>query len=109
MGYGGGLGSTFAGAFNNFLAVGSTGYSIYAGEEQARASRQGRRMQERAQGEAKDVTVRQARIGEEAENKARANRPNLDVLLGDELTNKPGPAGIDANRLLLGRPGLLGL
>lgn len=90
-------------------AVAALGYGVYAGERQHAAGRENRRMQERAQEDAEDAALREARIGEEEEKRARQKSPDLNVLLQDQLQQKPGPNGIDANRLLLGRPGLLGL
>lgn len=66
------------------------------------------RLQEKTQREAEVAAIREARIGEEEENRARQKRPDLNVLLADQLMPKPGATGIDADRLLLGRPGLLG-
>jgi hypothetical protein len=84
-------------------------YGAYSGERQAGAQRQGRRDQERAQGQAEAAVVSEGRRAEEEENRARQRSPDLSVLLQDQ-TRQPraGSDGIDTNRLLLGRPGLMG-
>lgn len=90
-------------------AVAALGYSIFAGERQAGATRKGLRLQERTQYEAQNAAIREAKIGEEEEKRAKQKSPDLNVLLADQmLPKKPGQTGVDANRLLLGRPGSLG-
>lgn len=83
-------------------------YSGYSGERQASMARKGKRDQDEAQAKAENAAVSQARQAEEAENRARQKSPDLNVLLARELKPKPAQGSIDANRLLLGRPGLLG-
>lgn len=89
-------------------AVLGLGYSAFSGERQAAAARQGRRDQEQAQKQAETAAISQQRQADEAENRARQKTPDLNVLLSRELKPKPSPTSIDADRLLLGRPGLLG-
>ena len=90
------------------IALASLAYGVASGERQANVQRQGRRSQEQAQKQAETAVVREARTAEEADNRAKQKTPDLNVLLADELQPKPGKDSIDANRLLLGRPGLLG-
>lgn len=89
-------------------AIAALGYGVYSGERQAKAAKKGLKLQQRAQQEAHAAAVSQARAADEAEGRARQKTPDLNVLLGDQLTAKPGPTSVDADRLLLGRPGLLG-
>lgn len=84
-------------------------YGVVSGERQAGVQRQARRDQEKAQDDAMAATVREARTAEEEANRARQRSPDVDVLLGDQQRRAPGPNSIDADRLLLGRPGLLGV
>lgn len=90
------------------VAAAALGYGVYAGEEQAKATRLGRRQQERTQKQAEARAISEARRAEMAEAASRRKSPNLDVLLAGEPA-KPGPAGMNADKLLLGRPSLLGL
>lgn len=91
-------------------AIASLLYGGYAGERQASAQRDSRRDQEQAQAQAEDAAISEARVGQEEERRARsrAPAPDLEVLLGDQRP-RPNGASMDAGRLLLGRPGLLGL
>lgn len=88
-------------------AVASLAYGIYAGERQASEARKGVRRQQAAEQQAEAAAMAETRRAEQEENRARQQAPNIDVLLGDRPP-KPGPKGIDADRLLLGRPGQLG-
>lgn len=90
------------------LGAGALGYGIYQGEQQAKLQRQGLRQQRQAEKTAEVRAVSEARRGEMADAAARRKAPNLDVLLGGEPA-KPGPSGMNADKLLLGRPSLLGL
>jgi uncharacterized protein HemX len=85
----------------------SLGYGVYSGERAAGAQRQGRRDQQAAQATAEAAAVREAKVGEEEENRARQKTPDLTTLLRDE--QRPTRQLVDADRLLLGRPGALGL
>lgn len=89
-------------------AVLGLGYSIYSGQRQQAAAKKGLGLQQRAQKEAETASIREARLADEEQNRARQKSPDLNVLLGDQLMSKPGQTGIDVDRLLLGRPGLLG-
>ena len=82
--------------------------STYFGVKQEQAAKKGLRLQDQAQNQAEAAAASQARQAQEDENRARQRAPDLSVILGDQLTAKPGKNGIDADRLLLGRPGLLG-
>lgn len=90
------------------IAAAGLGYSAYAGERQQAAAKKGLRLQEEAQNEAQTAAIRDARVADEEENRARQKTPDLNVLLADQMTPRSGPTSIDADRLLLGRPGLLG-
>ena len=84
------------------------GYGVYAGEAQQSAARKGMRLQQTAQREAENSAIREAKIGEEQEKRAKAQSPDLNVLLADQLRPKVSRDSINADRLLLGRPGALG-
>jgi hypothetical protein len=90
-------------------AVLSLAYGVHSGERQAKSARRGLRLQEQAQNDAQSAAIREARIGEEEENRARQKGPDLNVLLADQLKPKRGPDTMDVDRLLLGRPALLGM
>lgn len=83
-------------------------YSGYAGERQATAARKGKHAQEKAQDAAEAASISQARQASEDEKRARQKTPDLNALLARELQPKPAQGSIDTNKLLLGRPGLLG-
>jgi hypothetical protein len=97
-----------SGLLYGLISLTSAAYGAYAGEKQHQTAKKGLRLQEKAQQEAKDSTVRAARIGEEEEAKARQKPPDLNVLLADQLNPKPSQQSINSDRLLLGRPGPLG-
>lgn len=99
--------STFAIAALGLSAL-NLGASVYAGEQQAKSQRKGLRQQNMAQQEAENRALRQDREGQIAENRANRRAPDLNVLLSQQLP-KPGATGIDSERLLLGRQGLLGI
>jgi len=46
--------------------------------------------------------MRQERLGEQEDARARSKSPDLDVLLGDQTKPKPGALGVNADQLLLG-------
>ena len=94
---------------SDIVSLGSLGYQVYAGEEGRRLQRSGLRDQRAAQDEAQAAAVSSARRAAEAANRARRKAPDLDVLLGNELKPRSGKRdSIDVDRLLLGRPGVLG-
>lgn len=96
-------------AFTTAAALAAAlGYQVYAGQKQAKLQKQGLAAQEREQTNAENRALRSDRQASIAENRAQQRAPDLGVLLGDQQAPKPGPTGIDADRLLLGRPGLLG-
>lgn len=98
------------------MAVGSAiiaglalGYGVYSGEEQSRVQKVGLRRQKDAQDKAERDASVQARQAEEGENRARQKSPDLGVLLADVAGGfRPSQGSVNADRLLLGRPGLLG-
>ncbi len=89
--------------------VAALGYAIYAGETQAAVARKGRREARDAAAKAEQAALADARRAEEDENKAAQRSPDLDVLLADQRKPQRGSGSIDADRLLLGRPGQLGI
>src|SRR5262245_549434 len=90
------------------VAVVGLGYAIYSGEQQRRAAKKGLQQQQAAQNQAQAAAISQARQAEEEEQRARRKSPNLAVLLGEQQKGAPGSKGVDSERLLLGKPGLLG-
>lgn len=91
------------------VAIASLAYGVYAGETQSAVARKGRREAKDAQRKAEDAALSDAKLAEQEENRARQKSPDLNVLLGDVLRPKPGKGSIDVDRLLLSRPGLLGV
>jgi len=92
------------------VALASLAYGIYAGETQSAVARKGRREAKDAQRKAEDAALSDAKLAEQEENRARQKTPDLNVLLGDQsLRPRPGKGSIDVDRLLLSRPGLLGV
>ncbi len=101
------------------LALASLAASAYQGEAQKRAAKKANVLQERAQRQAEADTIRQERQAEMERNKADAKRPDLETLLAAEqstmlggsagtmLTGQSG-AGVDPQKLKLGRSTLLG-
>ena len=96
------------------VAATGTGYSIYAGEQNAKA-------QESAQESAQKNAMRQAQAtaksNEEAVNRANMKRPNVNAILaatqnaaksGVGSTMLTGPTGVDQSALSLGKSTLLG-
>ena len=92
------------------VAATGTGYSIYAGEQNAKA-----------QGSAQRNAMRQAeataKSNEEAVNRANMKRPNVNAILaaaqnasksGVGSTMLTGPTGVDQSALSLGKSTLLG-
>lgn len=89
------------------LSAASTGYGVYAGEEQAQAGRRAKRDQDKAQTAAENAAASGARRAEEDERRARQRSPDLTGLLERER-KRPGPGGIQIDQLLLGTSGVLG-
>ncbi len=89
-------------------AVLSLAYGIDSGQKQQAAAKKGLRLQEQAQQDAQDAAIRDATLAEEETNRVRQKTPDLNVLLADQMKPKASQSAIDADRLLLGRPGLLG-
>ncbi|MEY5098085.1 MAG: hypothetical protein RJA36_804 [Pseudomonadota bacterium] len=89
-------------------AVASLAYGVYSGENQKKVAKKGLRLQDQAQQDAQDAAIRDATLAEEETNRARQKTPDLNVLLADQMKPKASQSAIDADRLLLGRPGLLG-
>lgn len=84
------------------------GYQVYAGEQQAKAQRKNYDLQKKTQQQAEAAAVETDRRAQEDLKRARKKQPDLNVLLGDLMKPKPGPADVNADQLLLGRPSLLG-
>lgn len=96
-------------AVSAVTAIAALGYGIYSGQQQQAAARKGLHLQLQAEKNAENAAIREAKIGDEEEKRAKQKSPDLNVLLADQmLPKKPGQTGVDANRLLLGRPGSLG-
>lgn len=89
-------------------AVLALAYGVHSGERQAKEAKKGLRLQERAQQDAQDAAIRDANLAEEEANRAKQKSPDLNVLLADQMKPKASQSAINADRLLLGRPGLLG-
>ena len=88
----------------------NTGYSIYAGEQNAKR-------QESAQRNAMRQAEATAKSNEEAVNRANMKRPNVNAILaaaqnsaksGVGSTMLTGPTGVDQSALSLGKSTLLG-
>lgn len=94
---------------NAAVQVAALAYQAVAGEQQRKAGQRGRRDAQQAARLSEDAALSEQRRAEEAENAARQKSPDLNVLLGDERKRKPGPGSIDVDKLLLGRPKLLGI
>jgi uncharacterized protein HemX len=90
------------------LSALGTGYSVYSGQQQAVKQKENLDLQQKAQQQAETSAVNQDRLAQENQKRARKKSPDLNVLLGDLMKPKPGPAGVNADQLLLGRPSLLG-
>jgi uncharacterized protein HemX len=90
------------------IALAGLGYGIYSGEEQKRQAKAGRKRQEQQQRKAEHAAVAAQRRADDQERRASEKTPDLNVLLGDQALPKPGTRGVNADRLLLGRPGVLG-
>lgn len=97
-------------------AVG-TGYSMYAGERQAKEQRKARSQADEANRRAEATAAQQAKQAEQDMNRARVNRPDAGALLdaaaqenqsGAGSTMLTGPGGVDPNQLNLGKNTLLG-
>lgn len=92
------------------ISLGALTQSVNAGEQQHRAARRNLRAQEDQQAKAETQAKRQARQADEEENRARRRSPDLGVLLNDVANGfRPTESSVRADRLLLGRPGLLGV
>lgn len=99
------------------MAVGSAivaglalAYGAVAGERQHSEQRRGQRAQEAAQNAAERDASAQERTAEQEANRARNRQPDLGVLLNDVAQGfRPTQNSVNADRLLLGRPGLLGV
>lgn len=96
-------------------AVASTGYTIYAGEKQAKQQERSLQMQSQANQRAIETATKQEKSAEE--NIRAANRKQADVSSilaaaqdagGGDRTLLTGPMGVDPNQLALGRNTLLG-
>lgn len=90
-------------------AVG-TGYSIYAGEQQASNQR-------KAAAQAKDAANKQAYLADQEMNKANQKSPDTSAILSAQKQSAQGGAGstmltgsqgVDLNKLQLGKTTLLG-
>lgn len=83
------------------VSIAGLGYGVYSGEQQAAQAKKGLKRQDKAQKEAQGNALRQDRLNQEEEAKAKAKPPDVDTLLG---TNKPKPGslGISPSQLLLG-------
>lgn len=90
------------------VAAASLAYSGYAGQQQKSAAKKGMRLQEEAQQEAQNAAISTSRKAAEDEKRARAQAPDLNVLLADQQKFKGGSQGINAEKLLLGKPSALG-
>ncbi len=92
------------------VAAASLGYSVVAGKQQQDKARKGMRLQDAAQQDAQNAAISETRAADEAMKKTKAERaPNLDVLLADQQKlPKGGQSGINAERLMLGKPSALG-
>jgi hypothetical protein len=91
-------------------AVVATGYSIYQGQQAAKA-------QEQAARQATAQATRQADMADQANNRANKKKPNVAGMLdanqqgaaaGGGSTMLTGPGGIDMGSLTLGKNTLLG-
>jgi len=91
------------------VAIAGLAYSVVRGEQQAAAARRGRRDAQEAQAKAESAALADTKRAEEEANKAQQRSPDLNVLLGDALTPKKDQRSIDTDKLLLGRPGPLGI
>lgn len=99
------------------MAVGSAiiaglglAYSVYAGEGQKAEAKKALARQQVAEQKAERQAAAQTRAADEATNSARKKQPDLGVLLADVANGfRPTASSVRADRLLLGRPGLLGV
>lgn len=93
----------------------TTGYSIYAGEQQAKTQKEALAQQKSAQAEAKAAAEAQAKSSEEAVNAATQKQPDVSGIMdraaegGSPMsTMLTGPLGVSADELKLGKKTLLG-
>lgn len=93
-----------------FISLGALAQSVNTGEQQKRGAKRSLRAQQDEQAKAEARAKRQARQADEDENRARRRSPDLGVLLNDVANGfRPNESSVRADRLLLGRPGLLGV
>jgi len=92
------------------VALVALAYQAYVGETQRAAASKGRRLAQEAAREGEAAALAEAKRGEIEENRARALQPDLSVLLDDSNRRRQKAAdAINVDRLMLGRPGALGL
>lgn len=91
-------------------AIAGTAYSVYSGEQQAKA-------QEKAQKQAQANAVKQEKAADQANNRANQKKPDTMAILdaatqagrgGASGTMLTGPTGVDPSTLQLGKSTLLG-
>lgn len=91
-----------------------TGYSIYAGQQQAQAQKKALGAQKGAQAKAEADARSQQMKSEMAVNAANQKKPDMSAIMkaaqstGGSNTMLTGPGGVDPNSLSLGKTSLLG-
>ena len=92
-------------------AAAGTSYQVASGERQARVAKRNYRDQQSAQQAAVAKAAQQDFLAQEDIQRARRKKPDQAGILADQASQRPQTqfAGIDPNKLLLGRASALGV
>ena len=96
-----------AGAVGAIAAAVGTGYTIYAGEQGAKARRKGTREQRVAQGQAQSAALKESQRASEADRRARDRTPDIMAILGAN-TGPANPSTVLTSPLGIGGTTSLG-